>query len=111
MHYRQGLIKSCWNLDHRTRPQASAIVDFLAGSPRLLHPCLDVPLASVQNDISLLSHTIQEEDSLLQRPPIPNVVEECPNIINRCPQVVVEDVDDSSPYTTAVLTPLLPLYI
>lgn len=30
------------------RPSASEIVEFLANNPRLLAPCLDVPLSSVQ---------------------------------------------------------------
>lgn len=30
------------------RPSASEIVEFLANNPRLLTPCLDVPLSSVQ---------------------------------------------------------------
>lgn len=42
------MIKSCWNLDSKKRPKASQIVEFLANNPRLISPCLDVPLASVQ---------------------------------------------------------------
>ncbi|KAJ8944828.1 hypothetical protein NQ314_009369 [Rhamnusium bicolor] len=48
MKRKEGLIKSCWNRDSKLRPQASEIVEFLANNPRLLAPCLDVPLASVQ---------------------------------------------------------------
>lgn len=44
----ESLIKSCWNSDYKKRPQASEIVEFLANNPRLLSPCLDVPLSSVQ---------------------------------------------------------------
>ncbi|XP_015109781.1 uncharacterized protein LOC107036360 [Diachasma alloeum] len=44
----EGLIKSCWAVDHSKRPTAPEIVDFLATNPRALCPCLDVPLASVQ---------------------------------------------------------------
>lgn len=39
---------SCWRLDHVKRPTAPEIVEFLATNPRILSPCLDVPLASVQ---------------------------------------------------------------
>ncbi|XP_011298958.1 uncharacterized protein [Fopius arisanus] len=48
----EGLIKSCWAVDHSKRPTAPEIVDFLATNPRLLSPCLDVPLASVQLESS-----------------------------------------------------------
>jgi hypothetical protein len=47
---REGLIRSCWNFDHKRRPHVSEIVEFLANNPRLISPCLDVPLASVQMD-------------------------------------------------------------
>lgn len=48
--FREGLIRSCWNFEHKRRPQVSEIVEFLANNPRLISPCLDVPLASVQMD-------------------------------------------------------------
>lgn len=44
----EGLIRSCWTVDYKKRPQASEIVEFIANNPRLLTPCLDVPLSSVQ---------------------------------------------------------------
>jgi len=44
----------CWNVDHTKRPTAPEIVDFLAMNPRIIAPCLDVPLSSVQ-----LEHTAQ----------------------------------------------------
>ncbi|KAK9510835.1 hypothetical protein O3M35_005535 [Rhynocoris fuscipes] len=44
----ETLIKSCWNKEYKKRPQASEIVEFLANNPRLISPCLDVPLSSVQ---------------------------------------------------------------
>lgn len=47
---REGLIRSCWNFDHKRRPQVSEIVEFLASNPRIISPCVDVPLASVQMD-------------------------------------------------------------
>lgn len=50
---------SCWRTDHTKRPTAPEIVDFLATNPRILSPCLDVPLASVQ-----IEHTGQLEIQL-----------------------------------------------
>lgn len=44
----EGLFRSCWSVDHTKRSTAPEIVEFLANNPRLLFPCLDVPLASVQ---------------------------------------------------------------
>ncbi|CAK9812828.1 Insulin-like peptide receptor [Anthophora plagiata] len=44
----ENLMYSCWRTDHTKRPTAPEIVDFLATNPRILSPCLDVPLASVQ---------------------------------------------------------------
>ncbi|PSN54801.1 hypothetical protein C0J52_02008 [Blattella germanica] len=46
--HREGLIRSCWNFDHKKRPHVSEIVEFMANNPQLISPCLDVPLASVQ---------------------------------------------------------------
>ncbi|KAG5898979.1 Insulin-like peptide receptor, partial [Gonioctena quinquepunctata] len=43
-----GLIRSCWKREAKERPTASQIVEFLANNPRLLSPCLDVPISSVQ---------------------------------------------------------------
>lgn len=45
-------MKSCWNQDGKLRPAASEIVEFLANNPRLISPCLDVPLSSVQTEES-----------------------------------------------------------
>ncbi|ETN62085.1 venus kinase receptor [Anopheles darlingi] len=44
----EGLMKACWNRDHKKRPSASEVADFISNYPRLLNPCLDVPLASVE---------------------------------------------------------------
>lgn len=52
IYFREGLIRSCWRVDHTKRPTAPEIVDFLATNPRVISPCLDVPLASVQLDNS-----------------------------------------------------------
>ncbi|XP_011630756.1 uncharacterized LOC105422894 isoform X1 [Pogonomyrmex barbatus] len=50
----ENLMYSCWNVEHTKRPTAPEIVDFLAMNPRIIAPCLDVPLSSVQ-----LEHTAQ----------------------------------------------------
>ncbi|XP_068980549.1 uncharacterized protein [Bombus flavifrons] len=55
----ENLMYSCWRTDHTKRPTAPEIVDFLATNPRILSPCLDVPLASVQ-----IEHTGQLEIQL-----------------------------------------------
>ncbi|XP_074115403.1 uncharacterized protein LOC141538040 isoform X1 [Cotesia typhae] len=48
----EALIKACWAFDYPKRPSAPEIVDFLAMNPRVLCPCLDGPLSSVQIDHS-----------------------------------------------------------
>ncbi|XP_043507447.1 uncharacterized protein LOC122527382 isoform X1 [Frieseomelitta varia] len=55
----ENLMYSCWRTDHTKRPTAPEIVDFLATNPRIIAPCLDVPLASVQ-----IEHTGQLEMQL-----------------------------------------------
>ncbi|KAK2582228.1 hypothetical protein KPH14_004575 [Odynerus spinipes] len=52
----ENLMYSCWCVNQHDRPTAPEIVEFLATNPRILSPCLDVPLASVQ-----LEHTGQME--------------------------------------------------
>ncbi|XP_052896326.1 uncharacterized protein LOC128303424 [Anopheles moucheti] len=44
----EGLMKACWNQDYKKRPNASEVSEFISNYPRLLNPCLDVPLASVE---------------------------------------------------------------
>ena len=44
----ETLLKSCWNMTATKRPTASEIVELLSNNPRLISPCIDVPLASVQ---------------------------------------------------------------
>lgn len=44
----EGLMKACWNPQYKKRPTASEISDFISNYPRLVTPCLDVPLSSVQ---------------------------------------------------------------
>ncbi|CAH2104095.1 unnamed protein product [Euphydryas editha] len=46
----EGLIKSCWQHDYKARPTACEVAAFLADSPRLLAPCLDVPLDALPLD-------------------------------------------------------------
>ena len=41
-------LQSCWNMTATKRPTASEIVELLSNNPRLISPCIDVPLASVQ---------------------------------------------------------------
>lgn len=45
---REVLLRQCWVHDHKKRINASDVVEVLANNPRLIAPCLDVPLASVQ---------------------------------------------------------------
>ncbi|XP_013178726.1 PREDICTED: uncharacterized protein LOC106125862 [Papilio xuthus] len=40
----EALIKWCWQREQRARPSAAELAARLSGSPRLLTPCLDVPL-------------------------------------------------------------------
>ncbi|XP_063891136.1 uncharacterized protein LOC110381996 [Helicoverpa armigera] len=47
----EGLIKSCWQQEHKARPSAAEVAAFLAESPRLLAPCLDVPLDALPLDL------------------------------------------------------------
>lgn len=43
-------MKSCFARDPKVRPAASTIVEYLANAPRLLNPCMDVPLQSITLD-------------------------------------------------------------
>ena len=42
------MLHICWSHIPKDRPSAAEIVELLYNSPRLLSPCIDVPLASVQ---------------------------------------------------------------
>lgn len=44
----EGLMKACWNQDHKKRPTAKDIYDFILDFPKVVTPTLDLPLASVQ---------------------------------------------------------------
>lgn len=68
-------MKSCWNIDPKRRPQASQIVDFLANSPRLLAPCLDVPLSSV--DITYNYNSTNIDPNNLPSLPLPETFRKC----------------------------------
>lgn len=48
--FRAGLIKSCWSAGYKARPGAAEVAAFLAEWPRLLAPCLDVPLDALALD-------------------------------------------------------------
>ncbi|GAB0087290.1 Guanylate cyclase [Sergentomyia squamirostris] len=41
------LMHRCWILDHKKRPTAPEIVEYISNHPRLIIPCLDVPTSSV----------------------------------------------------------------
>ena len=45
---RGSLLKTIWSPTPTKRPSASEIVELLTNNPRLISPCIDVPLASVQ---------------------------------------------------------------
>jgi len=44
----ETLLKSCWHMTATKRPTASEVVELLSNTPRLICPCIDIPLASVQ---------------------------------------------------------------
>ncbi len=44
----ETLLRSCWHKTPTKRPTASEVVELLSNNPRLISPCIDVPLASVQ---------------------------------------------------------------
>ena len=46
--FRETLLKSCWHMTATKRPTASEVVELLSNTPRLICPCIDIPLASVQ---------------------------------------------------------------
>ena len=43
-----NLLKSCWSMTATKRPTASEIAELLSNNPRLISPCIDVPLACVK---------------------------------------------------------------
>ena len=48
------LLTSCWNRSPTKRPTAAEIAELLYNNPRLVSPCIDVPLASVQVILMLI---------------------------------------------------------
>ena len=50
--YRSSLLHRCWTHRPTGRPSASEIMKLLSLHPRLVSPCIDVPLASVQMEDS-----------------------------------------------------------
>ena len=42
------LLRSCWSQSPTKRPSAAEVAELLYNNPRLVSPCIDVPLASVQ---------------------------------------------------------------
>ncbi|TRY61846.1 hypothetical protein TCAL_10559 [Tigriopus californicus] len=47
-YYAETLLRSCWQKTPTKRPTAAEIAELLSNNPRLISPCIDVPLASVQ---------------------------------------------------------------
>jgi len=43
----ENLLRTCWRYEPTKRPTAAEIVELLGNNPRLVSPCIDVPLASV----------------------------------------------------------------
>ena len=57
---RTSLLETCWSQIPTKRPSAAEVVELLSCHPRLLSPCIDVPMASVQvRGVRLLqTHTL-----------------------------------------------------
>jgi len=67
------LLTSCWNRSPTKRPTAAEVAELLYNNPRLVSPCIDVPLASVQVERSdslelLIGRAETREDESLLRP-------------------------------------------
>ena len=75
----ETLLKSCWNITATKRPTASEIVELLSNNPRLISPCIDVPLASVQverTDSLELIPSVSKKSSLMMVKEFPSVAAE-----------------------------------
>lgn len=44
----ETLLRSCWSITPTKRPTGGEVAELLGNNPRLVSPCIDVPLASVQ---------------------------------------------------------------
>ncbi|XP_060518097.1 receptor-type guanylate cyclase gcy-13-like isoform X2 [Cylas formicarius] len=55
----EALMKNCWKQDPKQRTTASQVVEFLANNPRLLSPCMDIPLMSLE-----LEEMIHQENNI-----------------------------------------------
>lgn len=97
---REALLKSCWYKDREVRPKASEIVEFIANNPRLISPCLDVPLSSIQIDDTAQMDIISDTSPIPKCPSgslsftnsnhldadFPNVVDDARNSIQMEPR-------------------------
>ena len=63
------MLQSCWDVTHTKRPSASEIVEVLGNNPRLVSPCIDVPLASVQIERTDSLEMIPTKMGLVTLPP------------------------------------------
>ena len=63
------MLQSCWDVTHTKRPSASEIVEVLGNNPRLVSPCIDVPLASVQIERTDSLEMIPTKMGLVSLPP------------------------------------------
>jgi serine/threonine protein kinase len=76
----EALLKSCWNQNYKVRPAASEIVEYLSAHPRILAPCLDVPLSAVQmaetesDELELLPGLRKRTSTLGQNTKLPSAV-------------------------------------
>jgi len=91
------LLRTCWSHAPTKRPTAGEIVELLSNNPRLLSPCIDVPLASVQ-----IERADELEVVTKQRKPVNSVAQKTHLIRNK--------VQDSSPedagYGSGVYSPM-----
>ena len=66
---RTSLLQSCLDIAPTERPSASEIVEVLGNNPRLVSPCIDVPLASVQIERTDSLEMIPTKMGLVSLPP------------------------------------------
>ncbi|CAB3366072.1 Hypothetical predicted protein [Cloeon dipterum] len=69
----ETLLRSCWAKEYKNRITSPEVVEFLANNPRLIAPCLDVPLASVQmEDTAQLELNLPEKTRKCSVAPVKN---------------------------------------